>query len=242
MRQMAVFLAMGDGMPAVSDAPSPDRRRGHAEATRTSIFDAAAREFARHGYVAASINAILAECGYTKGGFYFHFASKVDLAHAVVDAATARYAAIAEQWQSAPGDPLDVLAELVDALAAAFVSDRMLRAEVHLSITPDLHCQGADTGGRAWEAAALDLVERAQTLGHLDRGVDACAMVRALATMLAGYRYLAEPDVDLGTLRDRFSESVRVVVSAKSATNTDWRRPDCVDAALEVVECDESVL
>lgn len=239
---MAVLPARGDDMSTVGDTSSSGSRNEHAQATRRSMLDAAAREFARHGYAGASINAILAECGYTKGGFYFHFGSKVDLAHAVVDVATARYAAIGEQWRRAPGDPLDVLAELVDALATAFVSDRMLRAEVRLSIAPELDCGGADRGGRAWESAALDLVERARALGHLEPSVDARAVARAVATMMAGHRYLAGPEVDVSTLRERSLDGFRVVVSAAHAGNFGRRRPDCADASSEVVEGDESVL
>lgn len=50
-----------------------------------AIVRSAATEFARRGFAAASINAILEQSNATKGAMYFHFASKEDLARAVLD-------------------------------------------------------------------------------------------------------------------------------------------------------------
>ncbi|MFO7541045.1 MAG: TetR/AcrR family transcriptional regulator, partial [Chloroflexota bacterium] len=43
------------------------------------ILEAAAREFAAHGYEAASLNQILAEAGISKGAAYYYFDGKADL-------------------------------------------------------------------------------------------------------------------------------------------------------------------
>jgi AcrR family transcriptional regulator len=52
--------------------------------SRRAILDAAKPIFERDGYAAASLNQIIAASGLTKGGFYFHFASKQALALAVL--------------------------------------------------------------------------------------------------------------------------------------------------------------
>ena len=52
--------------------------------SRAAILDAAETVFAERGYTAASLNEIIRASGLTKGGFYFHFPSKRDLALAVV--------------------------------------------------------------------------------------------------------------------------------------------------------------
>ena len=52
--------------------------------SRRAILDAAMPIFERDGYAAASLNQIIAASGLTKGGFYFHFASKQELALAVL--------------------------------------------------------------------------------------------------------------------------------------------------------------
>lgn len=62
----------------------------NAVETRTQILDAAERLFLTYGYAGTSIDTILRESGLTKGAFFHHFASKHDLAHALID----RYAAL----------------------------------------------------------------------------------------------------------------------------------------------------
>lgn len=47
--------------------------------TRQNLLDAAARVFIRRGFAAASIEAITAEAGYTRGAFYSNFESKEEL-------------------------------------------------------------------------------------------------------------------------------------------------------------------
>ena len=59
--------------------------------SRRAILDAAMPIFERDGYAAASLNQIIAASGLTKGGFYFHFASKQELALAVLADHTARW-------------------------------------------------------------------------------------------------------------------------------------------------------
>jgi AcrR family transcriptional regulator len=47
--------------------------------TRAALLDAAARVFAERGFGGASVEAIAAEAGYTRGAFYSNFASKEEL-------------------------------------------------------------------------------------------------------------------------------------------------------------------
>ncbi len=62
-------------------------RNGHA--TRARILDAAERLVIEGGYSATSLDAIIDAAGTSKGAFFHHFASKADLADALVR----RYAA-----------------------------------------------------------------------------------------------------------------------------------------------------
>jgi AcrR family transcriptional regulator len=61
---------------------TPDRRR---ELTRRHLLDAAAAEFARQGFHGASLDAVAAAAGFTKGAVYSNFSSKADLFLAVID-------------------------------------------------------------------------------------------------------------------------------------------------------------
>ncbi|HEY9378460.1 MAG TPA: TetR/AcrR family transcriptional regulator [Jiangellaceae bacterium] len=65
-------------MQRLSRAESRDR-------TRTLLVQAARRVFLRHGYHAATLDAVAEEAGFTKGAVYSAFDSKADLFLAVLD-------------------------------------------------------------------------------------------------------------------------------------------------------------
>jgi AcrR family transcriptional regulator len=86
------------------------RTRPTRDDTRDKLFDAAARVFEQEGIGAASIEAIAAAAGFTRGAFYSNFKSKdelfVELLHArVYD----RYAELAKETQEQPGTPREQL-------------------------------------------------------------------------------------------------------------------------------------
>lgn len=53
--------------------------------TRSRILEAARRVFARQGYAGATLDAIAADAGLTKGALYWHFPSKIDLFLALLE-------------------------------------------------------------------------------------------------------------------------------------------------------------
>jgi len=55
---------------------SPAVERRSPEATRRRLLEAAIKVFARKGYYGTTVDDIVAECGSSKGAFYFHFESK----------------------------------------------------------------------------------------------------------------------------------------------------------------------
>ena len=69
-------------------------------ATRTSIMDAAEALILGRGFAATAIDEIIERAGITKGAFFYHFKSKADLAHALVERFAARDAAQLEDKMS----------------------------------------------------------------------------------------------------------------------------------------------
>src|SRR5579872_5345572 len=61
------------------------RRPRDAERTRQRLLQAGFREVYRTGFQSASIDTILAATNVTKGALYYHFDSKEDLGHAIVE-------------------------------------------------------------------------------------------------------------------------------------------------------------
>lgn len=64
--------------------PRPRFARAAPE-LREAILDAAALEFAAHGYEGASLNRMLVAAGLSKGAFYYYFDDKADLAATVIE-------------------------------------------------------------------------------------------------------------------------------------------------------------
>lgn len=65
-------------------------------ATRQRILDATQRLVIAQGFAATSVDEVIAAAGTTKGGLFHHFASKQDLARALVERYAAEDAAITE--------------------------------------------------------------------------------------------------------------------------------------------------
>lgn len=65
------------GRPTASETDRSD--------TRGSLLDAAAKVIAERGYRGASVNAVVARAGLSKGTFYWHFKTKDDLLFALLE-------------------------------------------------------------------------------------------------------------------------------------------------------------
>ncbi|MGU3432274.1 TetR family transcriptional regulator [Actinomycetes bacterium M1A6_2h] len=185
-----------------------------ARRTRAAIVEAAAFEFSRRGYAAASVNTILEGSRATKGAMYFHFASKEELARAVLKTAAEEYVAITGRKRSDDLDPFEKLHEVVVDLATEFKANVIVQAEFRLIIEPEFYSGMRSGAGQIWGRTAYELAEEAGRLGLLKPGVEPEKFTRVLAACLAGQRYMADlmaVDTDLPAL---FEESLEVVLSA----------------------------
>jgi len=72
---------------AVNQTASPpsEVQAGRRARTHRALLDAAFRVFARHGYHGATLEEVAAEAGASKGAVYYHFDSKDDLFHALLE-------------------------------------------------------------------------------------------------------------------------------------------------------------
>lgn len=94
--------------------------------TRGRILEAAARCFARKGFVHSSQDEVAAEAGVTKGALYWHFASKNDLFFALLDARCAKmdqHLTSAMASSMAAGDPKAALVTLMSAVVNRLATD-----------------------------------------------------------------------------------------------------------------------
>ncbi|RVU27381.1 TetR/AcrR family transcriptional regulator [Streptomyces antnestii] len=104
-------------------------RQERAEQTRRRLIEAAAAEFAAHGYAGTSLLGIVKSAGVTMGALTFHFASKSALADAVQEAGAAATRAVLHDDRPGGRTPglEDVLGDTM-SLAAALETTPSIRA------------------------------------------------------------------------------------------------------------------
>lgn len=156
-------------------------RQERAEQTRRRLVEAAAAEFAEHGYSGASLHGIVRAAGVTMGALTFHFPTKSALAQAVQEAGAAATREILRARPSTPG--LESVLDDVLALAAALRTAHSVRAAARLTR------EGHATGHGWYDSWAPDLreaLERAWQGRHPHSGLTPVAATSLLCHVLLG--------------------------------------------------------
>ena len=151
--------------------------------TRTRILREAGHLFAERGYVATSLGDILRATELTKGGVYFHFASKLELAEAVITEADERVTAVI--LDHVRGDrAMDRLLGMVDGAFIACCSPDMAMItslSTELTVVEDRSGKH-ESPGEQWVDAVEALLVEARAAGEL--AADDAMTPRAQAEML----------------------------------------------------------
>ena len=120
-------------------------KQERAERTREAIVLAAARVFEVEGFAAAPLLEITRAARVTKGALYFHFASKRDLALALVGQARDTIDALVEDvvGHGGTGLPIQLLIDLTHTVLRRVADDPVLRAGLRLGADRDLYPEPA---------------------------------------------------------------------------------------------------
>ncbi|GGT28669.1 gamma-butyrolactone-binding protein [Streptomyces purpureus] len=125
-------------------------------------MEAAATVFDERGYEAAKLTDILQLAQVTKGALYFHFHSKEDLAHAVIDAQVSAV--------PVPMPQVSKLQEFVDigmVFAHRLTTDRVLRGSVRLTLDQGGNELSRSGPYREWTELNLRVLNEAKERGEL---------------------------------------------------------------------------
>jgi AcrR family transcriptional regulator len=143
--------------------------------TRRRILETARVAFTENGYRSTSMNDLIAAAGVTKGGFYFHFASKAEVGVEVVCTEQARLRgevlAVAAEHERA----CDQIVAMVRALVPAIET---LKSTMGIErLCADLRAEGVDDPAvvrphAAWIGATAELFARAQAEGDMRPDID----------------------------------------------------------------------
>ncbi|GLZ40010.1 ScbR family autoregulator-binding transcription factor [Actinokineospora sp. NBRC 105648] len=182
-------------------------RQERAERTRAVILDAAAAVFDEHGFAAASLSDILVKAGVTKGALYFHFASKEELAQALID----------EQfgvWDTAQGAELGLrtLIELSFRMAESLREDVRVRAGIRLVIEQGTFTSPAPDAYRWWIALCRDCLVAAQQDGDLREGLEPDAVAAFMVASFTGVQTTSQVLAGRADLADRMRDMWQIVL------------------------------
>jgi len=175
-------------------------RRKQPERTRRAVLEAAGAEFARHGYAATGLGAIVSRAELTKGALFHHFTDKRAMALAWVEdflapEIAARWVAPLLQLGSLDElkgfcrarcmelKPEDATSALVAMTAETAAADELLGAALERVFT-------------SWRAALTGLFERGKAEGWIHRSIQPAAEAMFLVSAVAGFCVTQRSTVD----------------------------------------------
>jgi AcrR family transcriptional regulator len=187
--------AASSASPAARAArlPAPVTPKGHA--TRASILQTAAEVFAERGYAETTLAELIARSGLTKGAFYFHFASKEQLAFAVLEEKQRQWLEFVSQRILDKPTAIDQLRALGPALIKLHREDPSAYSAPRLS--RDLARMPALAGivraqMRGWIDLVAGIISQAKQDGDLPSQLDPTALATILVAATDGLKDLSD--------------------------------------------------
>jgi AcrR family transcriptional regulator len=168
-------------------ARHPRARGSRGDDTRSRLFAAAVRLFAKHGYAETSVARIVRAAGVAKGTFFIHFATK----DAVFTELTRNQVRIARRARdrvlAAGGSPVEALRAATMTLGEQAAVDRELsRAVITANILSPALGGFAESVFGGITAEMMDDVRAAQRAGLLDPKADPETVAETLVTSYLG--------------------------------------------------------
>lgn len=187
-------------------------KQERAVRTREAILVGAAEVFDEVGYEAAAISEILARAGVTKGALYFHFASKKELAQAV----------LANQVDAIPEVPRRelMLQQGVDeSLMLAHMlksGDPMVRGSIRLTVDQGSRLDGLDrrVPMSGWIDRNAAILGEAQERGELLPQVDIDSAAKLFAGSFTGVQVLSKIMTDHADMPERVADLQRHLMAS----------------------------
>lgn len=167
---------------------SPTQAR--AMHTRAAMIDAAAGEFADHGYAGTSLSRVMKRIGGQPGHLYYYFATKDSIATAVVDQQLARLHLTVHERRYDGLVGLEIIADLVAQIAQDLADgDSVSHATVTLAADPSARDAGIVSPVARWIRDVSALIDEAigmrQIDSHLNPDDEAVSFVSALLGLYA---------------------------------------------------------
>jgi TetR/AcrR family transcriptional regulator, transcriptional repressor for nem operon len=173
------------------------RRLRDPQGTRERLLQAGFREIYRSGFQSASIDTILAATNVTKGALYYHFESKEDLGHAVVEEIVAKLTQ--DKWLhylQQGKNPIDTLIEIVQATSVRKEDVNggcpLVNLAQEMSALDEQFRKRLATIFNEWQEGIATALRRGQSQGTVRRDLLPDETAGFLIAMYEGYVLLAK--------------------------------------------------
>lgn len=178
-------------------------RRRDPERTRERLLQAGFREVYRTGFQSASVDTILAATNVTKGALYYHFDSKEDLGHAIVDEIIAKLTV--DKWLiplERSKNPIDTLIAIVRATSVRTEDVNggcpLVNLAQEMSPLDENFRKRLERIFREWQEGIAMALRRGQSQGMVRRDLIPRETAGFLIAMYEGYTLLAKNAQDAG--------------------------------------------
>jgi AcrR family transcriptional regulator len=175
------------------------RRLRDPERTRERLLQAGFREVHRSGFQGASIDTILAATNVTKGALYYHFESKEDLGHAIVEEVVAKLPR--DRWllpleRSKDKNPVDALIGIVRSIPTGHEDVKggcpLVNLTQEMSHLDEQFRKRLETIFHAWQEGIASALRRGQSQGTVRRDLVPVETAGFLIALVEGYQVLAK--------------------------------------------------
>ncbi|WP_067814264.1 ScbR family autoregulator-binding transcription factor [Actinomadura kijaniata] len=173
-----------------------------ASQTRRLILEAAAQTFETHGYQGTRLQDVVAGRAVSKGALYFHFASKEELAAAVINEQHDLLAELAVMLRPRHSRTVPLLIEMSRRIGDLLRDDSMTRASTRLACERDQIGPAAPVLFDAWIDTVERLLEEAKAQGDVLPEADSRMVAELIIAALAGMQRrtrTGETSLDLHT-------------------------------------------
>jgi AcrR family transcriptional regulator len=192
---------------------------------RRKLLDAAFAEFHRHGFQAASLDAIVERAGVTKGALYHHFADKSALGHAVIDEVVREplLEAYLGPIERSTGDPLAVIQHSLRRRADDFVAGGIELGCPLNNLTQEMSPLDEEFRARVaamlatWTDAYAEALRRAQQEGFIRRDVDVRPIAGLIVAAVEGSFGMAKAGQSVEVLRSNLQALADLLESLRPA-------------------------
>jgi AcrR family transcriptional regulator len=165
------------------------RKTQQSDHTREALLSQCLHLFAQRGFSSTSLDDIARAAGVTKGAIYWHFASKDEIFHAILDRIRAQWQEVVHVPVSTTGDPRAQLARLFDAYAELFRRSPDICLFLQQVVLDRQNKPFAAEVAKVFATTArfiARIVDEGKARGVMNTGVDSLTTAHLILGMLAG--------------------------------------------------------